>query len=232
MTKLHSTHNIGDFRFLLRAYGLVDSCYSEFCEFFVHWNEQTLAKYGQTVATKKMYGSFSEIAASIKELVAPSPSTFLIVELAENRLAYFDNSLQGLSSSGALNVFSRKTGNTVYQIANVNSETMLPNELHGTLLSKIEHGDSVRTIHAIDEGNKWTFHQQGEPLRWETVEDYQKRSIRSRFTSDHIDRLLIDLDLPTAKEVSERSTKLRALCIMKAGKIPAVTKSIPLNVNN
>lgn len=215
---------------MFRAFGLVDSCYSEFCEFYLHWNEQTLAKYDQTVATKKLYASFGDIAASIKELVAPSPTTFLIVELAENRLAYFDNSLQGLSSSGALNVFSRKTGNTVYRIANVNSETMLPNELHGTLLSKIEHGDSVRTIHAIDDGKKWTFHQQGEPLRWETVEDYKKRSIRTRFTGEHIDRLLIDLGLPKVKEIAERSVELRALRITRVGNTPAITKAIPVSM--
>jgi hypothetical protein len=53
-----------------------------------------------------------------------------------------------------------------------------------------------RSIWAAKDGNRWSFGSKGEPFPFEDTSSFSARKLRDRFTSDHLDRLLVGLGAP------------------------------------
>ena len=53
-----------------------------------------------------------------------------------------------------------------------------------------------RTLHAVNDGDRWDFGETGARFPFEEVEAYRRRLIRDRFTPDMLERYLVALGVP------------------------------------
>ncbi|MGC4936182.1 hypothetical protein ACLQ3C_21160, partial [Gordonia sp. DT30] len=59
----------------------------------------------------------------------------------------------------------------------------------------------ARSVGVGQDGNRWSFEQQGEPLPFEDVSEYQKRRVKDRFTEDMLVGFAANLGLyPTDEQ--------------------------------
>jgi hypothetical protein len=54
----------------------------------------------------------------------------------------------------------------------------------------------IRSVHAVDDGGRWTFDAAGDPLPFETLDAYARRRIRDRFTAKMLYSYLEALRVP------------------------------------
>lgn len=53
-----------------------------------------------------------------------------------------------------------------------------------------ERGEHIRSLSAIRDGERWSWHERGDPLPFEQTERYAERRIQHRFTPDMLDDYL------------------------------------------
>jgi len=144
------------------------------------------------MSRSEIQGSTAEVFARLEPL-SMALDRALLVANGLNWTSYFANGLLGSDVFQPVSQIAAARKCTGLRVVKSRDATILEN------YESQERGGDVthhrRTIFATRDG-RWTFGSSGEPYQFEDVGRYAARSIRDRFTPEHLDDLLVGLGAP------------------------------------
>jgi hypothetical protein len=181
-------------------YGFVEASLDKVAMWFERWDSGIQSQHGVQVEARRINANLMFALRALEPLTSVLRSRFLFVATASNWTAYFDNGWRGADAASLSYVAEALHCRAVRVVAVPDSMGSSPTrdkvgrfgatifELYGA--NPTAWLNHERTICAMNDGGKWIFDQQGEPLPFERPEQYRARGVRDRFTFDLLDEYL------------------------------------------
>jgi hypothetical protein len=207
---------------------------------------------GVSVSVFETRGSLSETIRSLEPLVGGVYPRELLVEVSDGWTAYFDCGIRGTDAVPVIGHLTRRAACEGLAIAaiphtavSIGATTGRRGSVQFQMFGPVQTDflNYVRTVAVDHDGQKWVFTTQGKEQPFEEPEAYQSGLVRSRFTSEMLERYCLALGLKAfdataygpraALVVSDLSVPARALVksLDEAqawlGIVPGVAERIP-----
>ncbi len=168
---------------------------------FQEWQCPIQSARGVRLNSREVLGDFPARIANLLPLTSHEARRILFIPTGSKWTAYLDNGWQGTDIS-AVSYLSRKMGCRAVRAVSVpHTMRKTPTGELGRygvtifeLYSAETNGSSPlnirRSISAANDGGRWRFDSNGEPLDFERPEWYKARQIRDRFTPVMLDDYL------------------------------------------
>lgn len=155
------------------------------------------------VESVQMMAALPECLPLLEPLTGGARPRELLVEVSGGWTAYFDCSLRGTDAVSTIGYLSERIGcqglavvtvpHTVHDRGTGGQMGSVQFEMFGPL--RTDFMNSVRSISASFDGNRWVFHASGTEQWFENSDAYKSRRIRDRFTAQMIDDYAKALEL-------------------------------------
>ena len=173
---------------------------------FAAWQGGLLAPRGIAVEVRPVSGSLEQVLSALLPLTSPEPRRHLFLPTRSPWTAYVENARGGTDAVSAMSYMARTLGCRGLRVG-VAPNTIRKNKGRYGIVALEVYGprqtdwlNSLRTIHAANDGGHWVFGQSGEPFPFEQLERYQARRVRDRFTLDMLKEYLRHLGLSPFQE--------------------------------
>lgn len=152
-----------------------------------------LRQMGRTTTADPLAEGFPEVLHHLEPLTFGSHPRELLVATRSDWTAYFDCSVRGTDTTGAVPYLCRVLscrGVTVEVIPHVGAA---PNRRLGSMQFGLLGPtrtvlNNIRSVAAVHNGHRWEFVAHGDPQPYEELDRYQLRRIPDRLTPDMIER--------------------------------------------
>jgi hypothetical protein len=171
---------------------------------FQEWQLPIQTVRGVRLNRRELVGDLPAKLESLLPLTSHEARRFLFLPTQSNWTAYFENGWRGNDVS-AISYLSRKMRcRAIRAVCIPHTIRKTPTgELgrYGATIFEVYAADSTgcsflniqRSISAANDGGRWRFDANGEPLGFEQLERYEVRQIRERFTPEILDEYLRNL---------------------------------------
>jgi hypothetical protein len=173
---------------------------------FQEWQESIQAARGVGLNRRDLIGDFPTKLLGLLPLTSHEARRFLFLPTKSNWTAYFENGWQGNDVS-AVSYLSRKIACRAIRAVSIphtmrKTPTGVRGRFGATLLevyAATSSGCSFlnirRSISSANDGGRWRFDANGDPLEFEQLERYKARQIRDRFTPELLQDYLSNLGI-------------------------------------
>lgn len=168
---------------------------------FQEWQHSIQSARAVRLNSREVVGDLPARITNLLPLTSVERRRFLFTPTESKWTAYLDSGWQGADIS-AVSYLSRRMGCRAVRAVSVphtirKTPTGERGRYGGTILelySAETSGSSPlniqRSISAVNDGGRWRFDANGEPLDFERPESYKARQIRDRFTPEMLDEYL------------------------------------------
>lgn len=179
---------------------------------FLDWHRAIHEPLGRRLSERRVSGGLEPVLLSLLPLVSVLRTRHLFVPTASPWCAFFDNGHQGTDAFAPMSYLAERLGCRGMRV------TAVPDTIEGEV--KGARGDygavvlevygperthflnSLRSISAVHDGDRWDFGTGGTPFPFEETERYAARRVRDRFTFDMLERYLRHLGLAPFERIS------------------------------
>lgn len=171
-------------------------------EAFQEWQQPIQMRRGVHLDRREILGDLSTKIENLLPLTSVEARRYLFVPTQSNWTAFMDNGWRGpdvFSTISQLAIIVGRRGVRAVSIPHTIRKTS-NGELgrFGATMLEIYSPDSStcsflniqRSIGCINDGGRWRFDANGEPLEFERLERYEARQIRERFTPEMLEEYL------------------------------------------
>lgn len=164
------------------------------CTGFLNWQQKLITEMapGYTLVKKEIRGGLEEAFSSLLPLYTHEPRRHLFVPTRSGWVAYFNNFILG-TDAGALVGYLPTFLHCRSLLVKFTSDTELSKDGHtkkrnGTMVFDLHGPDivnyqnTIRKVSLVNEGKKWVFYQQGDPLPFEDTSHYNEKLTKKKFT--------------------------------------------------
>jgi hypothetical protein len=151
-------------------------------------------------------GSLEQALSALLPLTDSEIQRHLFIPTRSPWTAYVENGLRGTDASSAMAVMARRLGCRGMRVVAVPNTIREDKGRYGAVMLEV-YGphqthwlNYVRALGVSNDGGRWVFDQSGEPFPFETLEQYQARRVRDRFTFDMLREYLRHLGLSPFEE--------------------------------
>ncbi|MGC5246059.1 hypothetical protein ACPXB3_03890 [Gordonia sp. DT219] len=162
----------------------------------------------QNVESVAVGGGLGAMLTQVEPLVRGyTPPELLVPTHSTEWTAYFAGGFSGADEASIGGLARRLPCEAVLFMMVPEREVSRPKQPNGgrSILLIADHDTEwlnyARSVGVGQDGNRWSFEQQGEPLPFEDVSEYQKRRVKDRFTEDMLVGFAANLGLyPTDEQ--------------------------------
>jgi hypothetical protein len=178
------------------TWGFVESPFGQFSEAFIQWQDRLDSKCGTQTERKSFRAPLSESLLSLEPLTTPL-DRYLLTETSSRWSAIFANGLRVNDVNSPVSYLPRVLGCRGLEISDTpDRSTMLAKGIirpyGATTFSLYGPKDAdwlnrIRSIRVANDVSGWEFTAEGEVQPYEQTENYRKRKIVDRFTSEMLE---------------------------------------------
>jgi hypothetical protein len=182
--------------------GFLESTAEAAKEAFVAWQRPIHANRGVRIECREIHGDFVSKISALLPLTNIERRRTLFLPTRGKWTAYFDNGWRGADSFSAVSYLCQKLG--CYGLRAVSTPDTFRRtgagiggrygstifELYAPTAEGCSFLNTRRSIFAANDGGRWKFGGNGEPLEFEETKQYTAQRIQDRFTPEMLDRYL------------------------------------------
>jgi hypothetical protein len=174
---------------------------------YLGWMRPIQAERGVTVESREFHGDFVAKISGLLPLTNIERRRTLFLPTRSKWIAYFDNGWQGTDAYSAVSYLCQAIGcrgiravsipdtfrKTATGASGRYGATIF--ELYAPSAEGCSFLNTQRSVFAANDGGRWKFGADGEPLQFEDLKQYEARRIQDRFTPEMLDRYLSNLGI-------------------------------------
>lgn len=185
---------------ILSEIGFIECSLATAIDAFMDWQQPIQSGRSVYFKQQEVFGDLSEKIIKLLPLTSCESRRFLFLPTKSRWTAYLDNGLNGPDVFSVVSFLATKIGCFGLRGASIpNTIRIDPSGQkgrYGATLFEVYSKDNYdcsflnikRSIASINDGGKWRFDQQGEPLEMENPQWYKALKVRDRFTDEMLDR--------------------------------------------
>jgi len=178
------------------TWGFVESPFTQFSEAFIQWQDQIAGKFGTSNERKNFRAPLSESLSALEPLTTPL-DRYLLVQTRSAWSAIFANGLRVNDVHSPVSYLPTVLGCRGLEVACVpdrsNSADRDGIQVYGAVKfslygpNETDWLNRIRSISVTNDVSGWEFAAQGAVQPYEQIENYRKRKIVDRFTSEMLE---------------------------------------------
>ena len=180
-------------------------------------------------------GTLEQVLSSLLPLREPSPRYHLFIPTRSAWTAYVENGWTGTDAASPMRYMARWLSIRCLRVVAVPHTLRGDQGRYGAVMLEVygperpeKISNTVRALAASNDGGRWVFDQEGEPLPFEQAHQYQARRVRDRFTFEMLKDYLRHLGLAPFEEDFYMPPGSRAWLIQKTGPFTTVGREYTL----
>lgn len=219
--------------------GFIEADYQEATEAFLKWQRPLLKPRDIHLHQRIVSGSLEKVLKSLLPLTDVDGVRYLFIPTVNaSWTAFFDNGWRGTNADtvGVVAEYLQRRGLRVVAIPNtIQGHTKGARGRYGGVILTVYGltdnpvNNCIRNISVINDGDRWTFDQFGEPFPFEQTDKYSERRIKDRFTFEMLESYLREMSLfPFSENFYLPPSNNEAILVEKRGRLHPTMKAYSL----
>lgn len=197
--------------------GFVECSIDILVDSFLSWQNEIGSEFGYALEATKRKGGFNLALQSLLPITAPVALRYVMMPTKSNWVAFIDNSNLG-TDFGWMSLLTKRINCDAIRYVST---------FDATIFEKYCSGEVERSLFAAKDGSKWVFGSKGDLYDFENENNFTKRVIRERFTSEMLERYLEKFGIFVADEAFYLSDD-EYILLERNGKMPQNLKEYSL----